>query len=89
MQLCGLNLPVTEPTAAEEGQRQVSRLLQGPVVEDARPQVVAGIQTLRCCQVDVREYGFVKPCPEKIGPPEVRPGEVRLGEICPGEYRVG
>ncbi len=55
-----INQPVWQAAAAQEFQRQATRPLQGPVVEDARPAVLAGLQTLRRAQVYVREHCLVK-----------------------------
>jgi hypothetical protein len=63
-----IDQPVGQTAAAQEGQGQAARPLQGAVVENARPLVPAGVQTFRSAQVDVCEHGLGKLCPVEVRP---------------------
>jgi hypothetical protein len=50
-----IDQPIGQTAAAQKGQRQAARLLQGAMVEDARALVPASFQTVRRAQIDIRE----------------------------------
>jgi hypothetical protein len=72
-----LDQTVGQAAAAQEGQGQTARSLQGPVVKDTRPKVDAGLQTLSLTQVRVPESGLVKERLREVCLTEVRLVEVR------------